>query len=106
MAAEEPQAAGTARGDWLGFDRFSAVQDVLDRNAILIQQIDANHRTRTPEALQRNVVLVRELNTNVQRVVELYGELADVVLGSGDAAKVNASKEGSAGNGGGQQQQQ
>ncbi|KAI8464484.1 MAG: hypothetical protein J3K34DRAFT_355157, partial [Monoraphidium minutum] len=61
---------------WAGVDGFAAVQGVLDRNAVLIAQIDANHRTRTPEALQRNVLLVRELNANVGRVVQLYSGLA------------------------------
>jgi hypothetical protein len=82
-AAAGPADPAAAAADWVGFDRFAAVQHVLDRNAVLIAQIDANHRTRTPEALRRNVVLVRELNANVRCVVDLYGGLAEQILGEG-----------------------
>lgn len=60
-------------------DKFVSVQDMLDRNAILINQIKDNHTTRTPEALQRNVLLIKELNGNVQKIVELYQELSSVL---------------------------
>ena len=66
--------------DWPGYEKFSQVQDLLDRNTLLIAQINENHSTRTPEALQRNVGLVKELNSNVAKVVELYKELADSFL--------------------------
>jgi hypothetical protein len=35
---------------------------------ILINEINSNHESRTPEALARNVVLIRELNSNVAKV--------------------------------------
>ena len=55
---------------------------MLDRNAVLITQINDNHATRTPESLQRNVLLIKELNSNVQKIVGLYQELADVLTAS------------------------
>ena len=35
---------------------------------ILINEINANHEARTPEGLARNVVLIKELNSNVLKV--------------------------------------
>ena len=35
---------------------------------ILINEINANHEARTPEGLARNVVLIKELNSNVSKV--------------------------------------
>lgn len=63
-------------------DKFVAVQDMLDRNTVLINQINDNHSIRTPEALQRNVLLIKELNSNVQQIVGLYEQLADVLTQS------------------------
>ncbi|KAK9824604.1 hypothetical protein WJX72_011668 [[Myrmecia] bisecta] len=62
---------------WPGFEKFSTVQDILDHNKILINEINANHESRLPEALARNVLLIRELNNNVAKVVELYKELSE-----------------------------
>lgn len=58
-----------------GFEKFSIVQSVLDQNKILINEINANHEARTPEGLARNVMLIRELNSNVSKVVELYKDI-------------------------------
>jgi len=74
-------AEGADAADWPGADKFVAVQDMLDRNAVLIKQINDNHSMRTPDALQRNILLIRELNSNVQRIVGLYQDLADVLSG-------------------------
>lgn len=59
-----------------GFEKFSTVQDILDQNKILINEINTNHGLRTPEALARNVVLIRELNNNTAKVVELYKDIS------------------------------
>jgi hypothetical protein len=96
------RADAAAAASWPGMDRFAAVQEVLDRNAVLIRQIDANHRARTTEALQRNVVLVRELNANVGRIVELYGGLADTLLAAGaEGPEAGGAAGAAAGPGGG-----
>jgi hypothetical protein len=68
--------------DWPGADKFVDVQVLLDKNVVLINQINQNHTTRTPEALQRNVMLIRELNSNVKRITELYDQLAHVLTGT------------------------
>lgn len=43
---------------------------------MLISQINTNHKERKPEGLARNVLLIRELNSNVQTVIRLYQELS------------------------------
>ncbi len=40
----------------------------MPNNRILINEISINHEARTPEGLARNVVLIRELNSNVAKV--------------------------------------
>lgn len=81
----QQEAAGAA--DWPGADKFIEVQVLLDKNVVLIHQINENHATRSPEALQRNVMLIKELNSNVQRITELYQQLAAVLTGTpADAA--------------------
>eukprot|EP00877_Chromochloris_zofingiensis_P000573 jgi/Chrzof1/10516/Cz05g01200.t1 len=63
--------------DWPGYDKFNQVQELLDKNSLLVSQINSNHAARTAEALQRNVLLIRELNANIAKVVELYRELSE-----------------------------
>ncbi len=67
------------RTDWVGFGKLDAVQDILDRNKLLISEINHNHELRTPEALLRNVTLIRELNGNMATVVEAYRQLAAII---------------------------
>ncbi|KAF3332120.1 protein ELF4-LIKE 4-like protein [Carex littledalei] len=55
---------------------FVQVQGILDQNRLLINEIDQNHRSQEPDNLTRNVVLIRELNTNISRVVDLYADLS------------------------------
>eukprot|EP00775_Hariotina_reticulata_P004686 gene4686-biopygen6440 len=88
---ESQSAEGADAADWPGAEKFSAVQDMLDRNAVLIKQINDNHSMRTPDALQRNVLLIRELNSNVQRIVGLYQDLADVLGGVAPTAAAAAA---------------
>lgn len=40
---------------------------------ILISEINSNHDSRTPQALARNVVLIRELNSNLNKVRSVKG---------------------------------
>ena len=47
---------------------------------ILINEINSNHESRTPEALARNVVLIRELNSNL---LKASGTLSAVNAGNG-----------------------
>ncbi|KAG6792795.1 hypothetical protein POTOM_001954 [Populus tomentosa] len=47
---------------------FKQVQSVLDRNRDLIQQVNANHQSKIPDNLVKNVSLIREINGNISKV--------------------------------------
>ncbi|TKW32996.1 hypothetical protein SEVIR_2G203500v4 [Setaria viridis] len=70
---------------------FGEVQGILEHNRVLIQEISQNQETRDADGLTRNVSLIRELNTNIARVVDLYGDL------SGSFARAVAAKKATAG---------
>ncbi|KAK9081518.1 hypothetical protein Syun_026522 [Stephania yunnanensis] len=55
---------------------FVQVQNILDQNRLLINEINQNHESRIPDNLSRNVGLIRELNNNIRRVVDLYADLS------------------------------
>lgn len=55
---------------------FVQVQNILDQNRVLINEINQNHESRVPDNLSRNVGLIRELNNNIRRVVDLYADLS------------------------------
>ncbi|KAI3975867.1 hypothetical protein MKX01_030712 [Papaver californicum] len=55
---------------------FIQVQNILDQNRLLINEINANHESKLPHNLSRNVGLIRELNNNIKRVVLLYDQLS------------------------------
>ncbi|XP_061343280.1 protein ELF4-LIKE 3-like [Gastrolobium bilobum] len=55
---------------------FVQVQNILDQNRLLINEINQNHESKVPDNLTRNVGLIRELNNNVRRVVDLYADLS------------------------------
>eukprot|EP00850_Spirogloea_muscicola_P012032 SM000076S21853 [mRNA] locus=s76:584586:585002:+ [translate_table: standard] len=79
MAAETLEAAGHGGGGggaWPGFEGFGRVQALLDHNRLLIAEIRHNHEARAPDGLARNVPLIRELNQNVVKIVELYAEIS------------------------------
>jgi hypothetical protein len=62
---------------WASFQHsFSQVQFLLDHNRLLIKEINQNHESKFPESLTRNVMLIRELNGNINKVVELYANLS------------------------------
>eukprot|EP00249_Psilotum_nudum_P015557 c25390_g1_i2 orf=108-470(+) len=66
---------------WQTFETcFSETQTILDRNRILINEINQNHDSKLPDNLRRNVTLIRELNSNIARVVELYKNLSTVFV--------------------------
>ncbi|GJU38209.1 early flowering 4-like protein [Tanacetum coccineum] len=61
---------------WSSFsDSFREVQAVLDRNRVLIQQVNENHRSKLHENMVRNVALIQEINQNVSKIVALYSDL-------------------------------
>ncbi|CAI0419095.1 unnamed protein product [Linum tenue] len=55
---------------------FRQVQDILDQNRLLINEINQNHESKIPDNLSRNVGLIKELNNNIRRVVDLYSDLS------------------------------
>ncbi|XP_047334880.1 protein ELF4-LIKE 3-like [Impatiens glandulifera] len=55
---------------------FGQVQNILEQNRLLINEINQNHDSKIPDKLSRNVGLIRELNNNIKRVVDLYGDLS------------------------------
>lgn len=61
---------------WATFNNsFRQVQSVLDRNRVLIQQVNENHQSRMPDNMVKNVGLIQELNGNISKVVSLYSDL-------------------------------
>lgn len=56
---------------------FVLVQNILDQNRLLINEINYNHESKIPDNLNRNVILIKELNNNIRRVVDLYANLSD-----------------------------
>uniref|UniRef100_A0A5B7BH71 Protein EARLY FLOWERING 4 domain-containing protein n=1 Tax=Davidia involucrata TaxID=16924 RepID=A0A5B7BH71_DAVIN len=71
---------------------FVQVQNILDQNRLLINEINQNHESKIPDNLTRNVGLIRELNSNIRRVVDLYADLS-----SSFAKSMEASSEGDSG---------
>lgn len=69
---------------------FVQVQNILDQNRLLINQINQNHESRIPDNLSRNVGLIRELNNNIRRVVDLYADLSQSLT----TRSMEASSEG------------
>uniref|UniRef100_A0A7N0TSY5 Protein EARLY FLOWERING 4 domain-containing protein n=1 Tax=Kalanchoe fedtschenkoi TaxID=63787 RepID=A0A7N0TSY5_KALFE len=78
--AEEVEEAEGEEGDpaiWGPLDKnLRQVQSVLDRNRVLIQQVNDNHQSKIPENMVKNVALIREINDNVSRVIRMYSDLA------------------------------
>ncbi|XVE69421.1 hypothetical protein DITRI_Ditri09bG0151000 [Diplodiscus trichospermus] len=62
---------------WATFDKsFKQVQSVLDRNRVLIQQVNENHQSKIPDNMGKNVALIQELNGNISKVVSLYSDMS------------------------------
>lgn len=71
-------AADPTSGDvWRTFtDSFREVQSVLDRNRVLIQQVNENHQSKIHDNMVKNVGLIQEINGNISKVKMLYSELS------------------------------
>ncbi|EPS57304.1 hypothetical protein M569_17515, partial [Genlisea aurea] len=65
---------------------FIQVQSILDQNRLLINEINQNQESKAPVNLTRNVGLIRELNNNIRRVVDLYADLSTSFAKSTDAS--------------------
>lgn len=63
---------------WGNFtDSFRQVQSVLDRNRMLIQQVNENHQSKIADNMVKNVALIQEINENISKVVLLYSHLSE-----------------------------
>ncbi|TKY56863.1 EARLY FLOWERING 4 [Spatholobus suberectus] len=56
-------------------ESFRQVQSVLDRNRILIEEVNENQHSRLRDSMVKNVSLIQELNGNISKVVSLYSDL-------------------------------
>ncbi len=77
MIQDEP--ASPHESHWPGFEKLTHVQALLDQNKLLIIEIDHNHELKTPESLQRNVLLLKQLNLNIAKIMGLYQDLSGLV---------------------------
>ncbi|KAH0467820.1 hypothetical protein IEQ34_002853 [Dendrobium chrysotoxum] len=64
---------------------FVQVQSILDQNRVIIHEINQNHESKIPDNLNRNVGLIKELNNNIRRVVDLYADLSSSFTKSMDS---------------------
>lgn len=55
---------------------YSRAQTVLDRNRVLIQQVNQNHQSKIPDNMVKNVALIQEINQNISKVASLYSEFS------------------------------
>ena len=75
---------------WPGVQKFQDVQDIFDRNRVLIAEVNLNHHAGSSEALERNVPMLRELNSNIAKVIELYREAAECFV---EALSVDSAQQ-------------
>ncbi|XP_059627978.1 uncharacterized protein LOC132270788 [Cornus florida] len=57
-------------------ESFRQVQSILDRNRVLIQQVNENHQSKVHGNMVKNVALIQEINGNISKVVSLYSDLS------------------------------
>ncbi|KAL9259152.1 EARLY FLOWERING 4-like protein [Drosera capensis] len=83
LADDNGGDAGSDPAVWSEFERsFSEVQTVLDRNRVLIQQVNENQRSRIADNLVKNVRLIQEINGNIGKVLGLYSDLSESFSGA------------------------
>lgn len=70
---------------------FVQVQNILDQNRLLINEINQNQEAKIPDDLTRNVGLIRELNNNIRRIVDLYTDLSNSFTKSMDVSSEGES---------------
>lgn len=87
-------AADPTSGEvWRTFtDSFREVQSILDRNRVLIQQVNENHQSKIHDNMVKNVGLIQEINGNISKVKLLYSELS-----SSFSSVLRSGQEGAAG---------
>ncbi|KAH7548370.1 hypothetical protein ACOSP7_032197 [Xanthoceras sorbifolium] len=74
---DQDQGAGGDPQVWRSLNTsFKQVQSVLDRNRVLIQQVNENHQSKIPDNMVKNVALIQEINGNISKVVSLYSDMS------------------------------
>uniref|UniRef100_A0A7N0UAR6 Protein EARLY FLOWERING 4 domain-containing protein n=1 Tax=Kalanchoe fedtschenkoi TaxID=63787 RepID=A0A7N0UAR6_KALFE len=74
---ENQEHVGGGDEVWQSFSEgFRQVQSVLDRNRILIQLVNENHRSKNAENMLKNVTLIQEINANISKIRDLYSDLS------------------------------
>ncbi|KAL8492659.1 hypothetical protein ACS0TY_024015 [Phlomoides rotata] len=71
---------------------FGQVQNILDQNRLLINEINQNHESKIPNNLTRNMGLIRELNNNIRRVVDLSSSFTKSMEASSEGESVGVTK--------------
>ncbi|KAK4774104.1 hypothetical protein SAY87_029123 [Trapa incisa] len=71
---------------------FLQVQNILDQNRLLINEINQNHESKMPDNLSRNVGLIRELNNNIRRVVDVYSGISASLVRSAETTSEGESR--------------
>ncbi|KAE8733817.1 Protein ELF4-LIKE 1 [Hibiscus syriacus] len=66
---------------------FKKAQAVLNQNRELIQRVNENHQSKIPDNLVKNVGLIREINGNISKVIEIYLNLSVNFLDTVDQRK-------------------
>ncbi|MFS7995079.1 putative protein EARLY FLOWERING 4 [Helianthus anomalus] len=75
--SDEEENSEESQALWTTFtDSFREVQSVLERNRVLIQQVNENHRSKNHESMVSNVALIQEINNNVSKIVAMYADLS------------------------------
>ena len=72
-------------------NNFVQVQDILDQNRLLINEINHNHESKIPVNMSINAGLIRELNNNIRRVVDIYADLSSSFTKSTEASSEGES---------------
>ena len=74
---------------------FIQVQSVLDQNRVLINQVNENHQSKIADNLAKNVALIREINTNISKVLSIYSDLSlnfSTIVHQRRAAMINCKR--------------
>lgn len=74
---------------------FIQVQSVLDQNRVLINQVNENHQSKIADNLTKNVALIREINTNISKVLSIYSDLSlnfSTIVHQRRAAMINCKR--------------
>ncbi|GJX50409.1 early flowering 4-like protein [Tanacetum coccineum] len=62
---------------WMTLSKsLKEAQSALDKNRLLIQQVNENHQSKISENMVKNVALIKEINGNISKVSDVYSSLS------------------------------